>query len=82
MSNRYYMPDTLESWKWPRPLDPHYIEVKAASKAWLRSFEAFGPRAQHALIVATWVQAEVSCVVQLLYSPLVRPPRQPCVSFL
>jgi hypothetical protein len=48
MSNRYYMPDTLESWKWPRRLNPHYIEAKAASEAWLRRFGAFSSRAQYA----------------------------------
>ena len=48
MSNRYYMPDTLESWKWSRRLNRHYLEVNSASAEWLRSFEAFSPRAQHA----------------------------------
>ena len=45
---RYHIPNTLENWKWPRQLHPHYAEVKAASAAWLRSLGAFDPKAQYA----------------------------------
>ncbi|KAF8483510.1 terpenoid synthase [Russula ochroleuca] len=48
MSNRYYIPNNLENWKWPRHLNPHYPEAKAASAAWARSFGAFSPKAQYA----------------------------------
>ncbi|KAI0284087.1 terpenoid synthase [Russula brevipes] len=49
MSNRYYMPDLLESWRWThRHLNPHYQEVKEESAAWARSFGAFSPKAQEA----------------------------------
>jgi hypothetical protein len=50
MSSRYYIPNTLENWKWPRRLNPHYPEVKALAESvgWIRSFEAFSPRAQYA----------------------------------
>jgi len=48
MSNRYRIPDNLTNWKWPRHLNPHYPEVKAASAAWARSFGAFSPKAQEA----------------------------------
>ena len=48
MSNRYRIPDNLTDWKWPRHLNPHYPEVKAASAAWARSFGAFSPKAQYA----------------------------------
>ena len=48
MSDRYYIPDTLEKWKWPRLLNPHYLEVKAAFAAWAGSFEGFSQMAQYA----------------------------------
>ncbi|KAI0284089.1 terpenoid synthase [Russula brevipes] len=49
MSNRYYIPDLLESWKWTRRhLNPHYQEVKEESEAWVRCFGAFSPKAQEA----------------------------------
>ncbi|SJL16467.1 uncharacterized protein ARMOST_19993 [Armillaria ostoyae] len=44
----FRIPDTLTYWPWPRRINPHYEEVKAASEAWFRSFKAFGPRAQSA----------------------------------
>lgn len=43
-----YIPDCLSDWKWPRHLNPHYLEVKEASAAWLRSFKAFSPKKQYA----------------------------------
>ena len=48
MSDRYYIPNTLENWKWPRYVNPHYLEVKASSAAWARRFEAFGKKVQYA----------------------------------
>ena len=48
MSERYYIPNTLENWKWPRRLNPHYLEVKAAFAAWAGSFEGFSQMAQYA----------------------------------
>jgi len=48
MTNKYRIPDNLTNWKWPRHLNPHYTEVKAASAAWARSFGAFSPKAQYA----------------------------------
>ncbi|KAI0284093.1 terpenoid synthase [Russula brevipes] len=48
MSIRYYIPNTLENWKWPRRLNPYYLEVKEESAAWARSFGAFSPKAQYA----------------------------------
>ena len=44
----FRLPDTLAGWPWPRRINPHYAEVKAASAAWLESFHAFGPKAQRA----------------------------------
>ena len=48
MPERYYIPNNLDQWKWPRHINPHYPEVKAASAAWARSFGAFSPKAQEA----------------------------------
>jgi len=43
-----YLPDPLARWPWTRTLNIHYAEVKQESDAWLRSFEAFGAKAQRA----------------------------------
>jgi Delta6-protoilludene synthase len=48
MPERYYIPNNLDQWKWPRHINPHYAEVKAESAAWAKSFEAFSPKAQEA----------------------------------
>ncbi|KAI0052749.1 terpenoid synthase [Auriscalpium vulgare] len=48
MPEKFYIPNCLENWKWPRALNPYYEEVKAESAAWARSFGAFSPKAQHA----------------------------------
>ncbi|KAI0062675.1 hypothetical protein BV25DRAFT_1915821 [Artomyces pyxidatus] len=48
MQQRFYIPNCLENWRWPRALNPHYVEVKAESFAWERSFGAFSPKAQDA----------------------------------
>ncbi|KAI0066962.1 terpenoid synthase [Artomyces pyxidatus] len=48
MSEKFYIPNCLENWKWPRAINPYYEEVKAESAAWARSFGAFSPKAQHA----------------------------------
>ncbi|KAJ3870529.1 hypothetical protein F5051DRAFT_447553 [Lentinula edodes] len=36
----------MSNWPWPRMINPHYEEVKAASDAWFHSFAAFDARAQ------------------------------------
>lgn len=48
MSDGYSIPDTLENWKWPRHLNPRYLDVKAASAAWVGHFEGLGNKAQYA----------------------------------
>ncbi|KAH8981004.1 terpenoid synthase [Lactarius akahatsu] len=48
MPERYYIPKTLENWKWPRHINPYHNEVQAAAVAWIRSFGAFSPKAQEA----------------------------------
>ncbi|PBK94401.1 hypothetical protein ARMGADRAFT_927672 [Armillaria gallica] len=42
----FRIPDTLMYWPWPRKINPHHEKVKAASDAWFRSLNAFGPEAQ------------------------------------
>ncbi|KAK0215213.1 terpenoid synthase [Armillaria nabsnona] len=42
----FRIPDTLMYWPWPRKINLHHEEVKAASDAWFRSLNAFGPEAQ------------------------------------
>ncbi|PBK67986.1 terpenoid synthase [Armillaria solidipes] len=44
----FRLPDTLMYWPWPRRINPHHEEVKAASDAWFCSFNAFGPESQRA----------------------------------
>lgn len=48
MSNTFYLPDTLADWRWQRRMNMHYPDVKVASSAWLRGFNAFSARAQDA----------------------------------
>lgn len=43
-----HIPDTMANWPWPRAINPHHEEVSAASDLWVRSFDAFNPRAQYA----------------------------------
>lgn len=45
---RYRIPDVLKNWPWPRHLNPHYPEAKAASEAWAHNFNAFSSKAQSA----------------------------------
>jgi len=47
---QYHLPDTLAQWPYPATLNPHHWEVKAASDAWLASFNAFDPKAQNSFI--------------------------------
>ncbi|KAF9073382.1 terpenoid synthase [Rhodocollybia butyracea] len=46
--NKFYLPDILAKWPWPRHMNPAYEEQKALSSAWLRSFNAFDPSSQKA----------------------------------
>ncbi|KAI0265589.1 terpenoid synthase [Gloeopeniophorella convolvens] len=49
MPQKFYIPDLLKYWKWEdRLINPYYQEVRVESEAWMRSFGAFGPKAQHA----------------------------------
>ncbi|KAM7195873.1 terpenoid synthase [Rhypophila sp. PSN 637] len=42
------LPDTLRNWPWPRTINPHYLECKTESEAWIKGVRAFSPRAQKA----------------------------------
>ncbi|KAI9447578.1 terpenoid synthase [Lactarius indigo] len=48
MSERYYIPKTLENWKWPRRVNPHYNEVKEETAAWIKSSGVLSPKAEEA----------------------------------
>ncbi|KAG1847828.1 terpenoid synthase [Suillus subalutaceus] len=45
---KIFIPDLLARWPFPRRLNQHYSKVSAESSAWLESFKAFSPKAQHA----------------------------------
>ncbi|KAI0290411.1 isoprenoid synthase domain-containing protein [Multifurca ochricompacta] len=53
MSNTFHIPNVLENWKWPRRINPHYLEVKAETAAWMRSFGASAPKSRRPMIFAT-----------------------------
>lgn len=44
--NQYKLPIPLANWPWQRRLNPHYVEVKAESDAWVQSFNPFEPKEQ------------------------------------
>ncbi|KAI9457947.1 terpenoid synthase [Lactarius psammicola] len=48
MRERYYLPKIMDTWHWPRNLNPNYPEVHVETLAWIRSFDAFSPKAQAA----------------------------------
>ncbi|KAK0214397.1 terpenoid synthase [Armillaria fumosa] len=57
----FRIPDTLAYWPWPRTINPHYEEVKAASEAWFRSFKAFGPESQSAFDRCNFKHLRTQC---------------------
>src|SRR6266702_4208482 len=70
MPERYYIPNNLDKWKWPRHINLHYAEVNAASAAWARSFGAFSPKAQEAYDRCDFSTSSYvySCQFMLTYS--------------
>ncbi|KAI0292682.1 terpenoid synthase [Multifurca ochricompacta] len=62
MSNTFYIPDVLQNWKWPRRINPHYLEVKAEAAAWMRSFGAFSPKFE-----AAYDHCDVGLIASLTY---------------
>ncbi|KAG2124659.1 terpenoid synthase [Suillus clintonianus] len=45
---KFFIPDLLARWPFPRRLNHYYPKVRAESSAWLESFKAFSPKAQDA----------------------------------
>ncbi|KAG5727281.1 Germacradienol/germacrene D synthase [Termitomyces sp. T112] len=45
----FILPDPLVQWPWKRILNPHYLQAKAESSAWIRSFNGILPRVQRAM---------------------------------
>jgi len=43
-----YLPETMVNWPWPRAINPHYEEIKAASNSWFEGFKPFTPQSQYA----------------------------------
>jgi hypothetical protein len=43
---KFFLPNVVATWPWPRRLNQYYPEVSAESSAWIRSFTAFSPKAQ------------------------------------
>jgi len=43
---KFFLPNTVGTWPWPRRLNQHYTEINAESSAWIKSFKAFTPKAQ------------------------------------
>ncbi|KAF8266732.1 terpenoid synthase [Lactarius quietus] len=44
MPEGYYIPKTLENWKWPRRINPHHDEIHAEATEWIKSFERLKPK--------------------------------------
>lgn len=61
---RFYIPNCLEYWPWPRHINPHYQEVKKASAAWAESFGAFNPKAQHAYNACDFSEFTVNSYIE------------------
>ena len=43
---KYFIPNVVATWPWPRRLNQHHVEVIAESAAWIASFKAFNPKTQ------------------------------------
>ncbi|KAH9962043.1 terpenoid synthase [Russula compacta] len=43
---KFYLPDLIAQWPWPRMLNQHYQEAKSESDTWLHGFEALDARSQ------------------------------------
>ncbi|KAI9433169.1 terpenoid synthase [Lactarius indigo] len=62
MPERYYIPKTLENWKWPRRINPHYDEVQEETAAWIRSSGVLSPQTQE-----TYDRYDINLLASLLY---------------
>lgn len=43
-----YIPDTMETWPWPRNIHPYYEVVTTEADVWFKSFQLLTPEAQYA----------------------------------
>ncbi|KAL4256103.1 Terpene synthase [Pleurotus pulmonarius] len=43
------LPRTLDSWPWPRRINPHYDSAKKEATVWCESFQAFSSQAQNVI---------------------------------
>jgi hypothetical protein len=46
---KFFIPNTLATWPWPRRVNEYTTEVCAESSAWVKSFPAFSPKAQESV---------------------------------
>ncbi|KAF8547657.1 terpenoid synthase [Imleria badia] len=80
-SNKYspkvFVPDILARWPWPRRINPHFAVVKEESVAWMESFGAFSPKAQHA-----FNRCDFSRLACLTYPMAKRDHIRPCCDFM
>ncbi|KAH0585895.1 hypothetical protein J132_11352 [Termitomyces sp. J132] len=45
----FVLPDPLVQWPWKRILNPHYLQAKAESSAWIQSFNGIPYHVQQAM---------------------------------
>ncbi|KAG9312647.1 terpenoid synthase [Chiua virens] len=58
---RAFIPDVLARWPWPRQINPNYAVLKKQTDAWVASFQAFSPKAQHAYDHCDFKHARIGC---------------------
>ncbi|KDR69691.1 hypothetical protein GALMADRAFT_1352301 [Galerina marginata CBS 339.88] len=62
-----YLPETMVDWPWPRAINPHYEEVKAASNAWFQSFKPFTTQSQLAFNKCDFEHLRTGCDLMNLF---------------
>ncbi|KZT12302.1 terpenoid synthase [Laetiporus sulphureus 93-53] len=65
MSTILHIPDTMSAWPWPRQINQHYEEVKAASDLWIQSFNVCKPSSQRA-----FERCDLGLLAALMYPSL------------
>ncbi|KAG0702611.1 terpenoid synthase [Suillus ampliporus] len=56
-----YLPDTMNSWPWPRAMNPHYEAVKAEVDASFRNFKALSAQSQEAFDKCDSERLRIGC---------------------
>ena len=79
MPERYYLPKTLETWRWPRRINLHHNEVNAETNAWIKSCNAFTPEAQEACYRCSFSKSSYVRLYQVHILTAARPPPISCV---